>query len=87
MFYAAGLRTEPAHLVRGSSRRIMTMRYQPANIRVINRRASSTLSSALLFQSKDRAGGSRLTIRIAFLAGRPSRVFGLPERCSPARVR
>ena len=33
-----GLRPQPAHLVRGSSRRIMTMRFRPANIRVINRR-------------------------------------------------
>ena len=38
--YAAGLRTGPAQLVRGSSRRITTMRFQPANIRVINRRES-----------------------------------------------
>src|SRR5262249_36747967 len=37
-----GLRLEPAHLVRGSSRRIMSMRFRPANIRVINRRASSS---------------------------------------------
>ena len=36
-----GLRTQPALLVRGSSRRIMSMRFRPANIRVINRRASS----------------------------------------------
>jgi hypothetical protein len=36
-----GLRIQPARLVRGSSRRIMTMRFRPANIRVINRRASS----------------------------------------------
>ena len=36
-----GLRTQPASLVRGSSRRIMSMRFRPANIRVINRRASS----------------------------------------------
>jgi hypothetical protein len=36
-----GFRTQPAHLVRGSSRRIMSMRFRPANIRVINRRASS----------------------------------------------
>jgi hypothetical protein len=41
MFYAAGFRTPPARLVRGSSRRIMTMRLRPANIRVINRRDSS----------------------------------------------
>jgi hypothetical protein len=37
-FYAVGLRTEPALLVRGSSRRITIMRFRPANIRVINRR-------------------------------------------------
>jgi hypothetical protein len=36
--YAADLQTGPAQLVRGSSRRITTMRSQPANIRVINRR-------------------------------------------------
>ena len=36
--YAVGLRTEPAPLVRGSSRRITIMRLRPANIRVINRR-------------------------------------------------
>jgi hypothetical protein len=38
--YAVGLRTEPACLVRGSSRRITIMRFRPANIRVINRRNS-----------------------------------------------
>jgi len=37
-FYAVGLRTEPALLARGSSRRITIMRFRPANIRVINRR-------------------------------------------------
>ena len=37
-FYAAGLRAEPALIVRGSSRRITIMRFRPANIRVINRR-------------------------------------------------
>jgi len=37
-YYAVGLRTEPARLVRGSSRRITIMRFRPANIRVINRR-------------------------------------------------
>ena len=36
--YAVGLRTEPAFLVRGGSRRITIMRFRPANIRVINRR-------------------------------------------------
>jgi hypothetical protein len=37
-FYAVGLRTEPAPIVRGSSRRITIMRFRPADIRVINRR-------------------------------------------------
>jgi hypothetical protein len=36
--YAVGFRTEPALIVRGSSRRITIMRFRPANIRVINRR-------------------------------------------------
>ena len=36
-----GLRPQPARLVRGSSRRIMAMRFRPANIRVINRRVYS----------------------------------------------
>jgi len=47
-----GLRPQPARLVRGSSRRIMSMRFRPANIRVINRRASSSLSSALLSEPR-----------------------------------
>jgi len=36
-----GLRTQPAPLVRGSSRRIMSLRFRPAYISVINRRASA----------------------------------------------
>ena len=36
-----GPRTQPASSVRGSSRRIMSMRFRPANISVINRRASA----------------------------------------------
>ena len=36
-----GFRTQPAPLVRGSSRRIMSLRFRPAYISVINRRASS----------------------------------------------
>jgi hypothetical protein len=35
-----GLRLQPAYSVRGSSRRIMSMRFRPANIRVINRPVS-----------------------------------------------
>lgn len=38
--YAAGPRTEPALVVGGSSRRIKTMRFQPAYIRLIHRRNS-----------------------------------------------
>jgi hypothetical protein len=36
-----GFRAQPARSVRGSSRRIMSMRFRPANIRVINRRVCS----------------------------------------------
>ena len=38
MFYATGS-AGLATLVRGSSRRIMIMRFRPANIRLINRRS------------------------------------------------
>jgi hypothetical protein len=37
-FMRQALRAQSAFLVRGSSRRIMSMRFRPANIRVINRR-------------------------------------------------
>src|SRR5689334_1222501 len=37
-FVRYGFPTQPASSVRGSSRRIMTMRFRPADIRVINRR-------------------------------------------------
>src|SRR5215472_16004822 len=36
--YAVGLPAEPASVVRGSSRQINTLRFQPAYIRLINRR-------------------------------------------------
>ena len=38
MFYAVRPLTQPASLVRGSSRRITIVRFRPADIRVINRR-------------------------------------------------
>ena len=41
-FMRYGPRPQLARLVRGSSRRIMTMRFRPANIRVINRRVCSS---------------------------------------------
>jgi len=37
-FVRYGVPTQPASSVRGSSRRIMTMRFRTADIRVINRR-------------------------------------------------
>jgi hypothetical protein len=37
-FMRYGVTTQPASLVRGSSRRITIMRFRPADIRVINRR-------------------------------------------------
>jgi hypothetical protein len=47
--YAVRLRTEPAPLVRGRSRRITIMRCQPANIRVINRRDSRSAATDAAF--------------------------------------
>ncbi len=79
-----GLWPKPAHLVRGSSRRIMTMRFRPANIRVINRRVCSGLSSALLSKNKTR---SKPTSRNVFPLRRPSIGPWEPERCSQSRVR
>ena len=48
-----GFRTQPARLVRGSSRRIMTMRFRPANIRVINRRVCSWAVIGLAVQNQN----------------------------------
>ena len=44
-FYAAGCRAGSARLVRGSSRRMTTMRSRPAYIRVINRRRSRSVAT------------------------------------------
>lgn len=52
-FMRNGFRTQPARLVRGSSRRIMTMRFRPANIRVINRRVCSSAVTGCAVQSPD----------------------------------
>jgi hypothetical protein len=80
-----GFRTQPARLVRGSSRRIMSMRFRPANIRVINRRVcSSAVLSALLSQTKQAQGPPAGTCSHR---SRPSNVSPLPERCSQSRVR
>ena len=77
-----GLRTQPAPLVRGSSRRIMSMRFRPANISVINRRASSeavigpAVPNPLQAHQRDHVP-----------APPPVEVVSMPERCSPSRVR
>src|SRR5271157_6361359 len=49
-----GLRTQPAPLVRGSSRRIMSLRFQPAYISVINRRASAEAVISPAVQNQNR---------------------------------
>jgi len=43
-----GFATQPASSVRGSSRRIMTMRFRPADIRLINRRKLPLVPSSAL---------------------------------------
>ena len=79
-----GLRPQPAHLVRGSSRRIMTMRFRPANIRLINRRVCSWAVLGPAVQSQTR---SKPTSGNVFPLRRPSTGPGMPERCSQSRVR
>jgi len=69
-----GFRTQPARLVRGSSRRIMSMRFRPANIRVINRRVCS---SAVIGPAVPNKTSSRPT--------RQERVpTGAPVECVPS---
>jgi len=65
-FMRNGFRTTPARLVRGSSRRIMSLRFRPANIRVINRRASSwaVVGSAVPTQPRSQpTSGTRVPAR------------------------
>ena len=52
-------RVQPAPLVRGSSRRIMTLRFRPAYIRLINRRDSSTTVISPVFLKAKRASSTR----------------------------
>jgi len=79
-----GIRTQPTRLVRGSSRRIMTMRFRPANSRVINRRVCSWAVVGPAVQNKTR---SKPTSGNVFPLRRPSTGGGVPERCSQSRVR
>ena len=78
-----GFRTQPAYSVRGSSRRIMTMRFRPANIRVINRRVCSwaVIGPAVQNQRSKLTSGNVSPLR------RPSKLRWMPERCSSSRVR
>jgi len=78
-----GLRTQPAPLVRGSSRRIMAMRFRPAYISVINRRAShwAVIGPAVQNPCSKPTNGNMFPLR------RPSTLYWMPERCSPSRVR
>ena len=78
-----GLWTQPANSVRGSSRRIMAMRFRPANISVINRRASHWAVIGPAVQNP----GSKPTSGNMFPLRRPSKAYRVPERCSQSRVR
>ena len=76
MFYADGLRPQPARLVRGSSRRIMAMRFESAQIRVINRRASSsadTGSSVLNPKCSEPTNGNVFPLRRPSTSARDAR--------------
>ena len=66
----------------GRSRRIMSMRFRPANISVINRRASSktvigpAVQNLLKAHQQDHVPATP-----------PVETVPMPERCSPSRVR
>ena len=77
-----GLRPQPARLVRGSSRRIMSMRFRPANIRVINRRDSYSAVIGPAVQTRN--AQSSPTGTCSRYAARP-RLLEVPERCSPGK--
>ena len=55
-FYAAGLQAGSARLVRGSSRRMTTMRSRPAYIRVINRRRSLSIATDMTCPESEATG-------------------------------
>ena len=70
-----GFRTQPARLVRGSSRRIMTMRFRPANIRVINRRVCSSAAIGPAVQNRG-SGKHEWRERISPRLHRPNQAEG-----------
>ena len=77
-----GLRTQPASLVRGSSRRIMSMRFRPAHICVINRRVSAQAVIGPAVQNLLKAHQQEHVP-----APPPVDAVPVPERCSQSRVR
>jgi len=79
-----GLRPQPARSVRGSSRRIMSMRFRPANIRVINRRDSYSAVIGSAVQTRN--AQSSPTGTCSRYTARP-RLLEVPERARQARVR
>src|SRR5438270_6160609 len=72
------LRVQSAPLVRGSSRRIMTLRFRPAYIRLINRRDSSTTVICPVFLKPKRASSTRKRGELARKTN-PSHSGGLTE--------
>jgi hypothetical protein len=70
-----GLCAQPALSVRGSSRRIMAMRFRPAHISVINRRASAEAVIGPAVQAKR----SKPTSRIMIPLRRPSKLSPCPN--------
>ena len=79
-----GFRTQPARLVRGSSRRIMSMRFRPANIRVIYRRVCS---SAVIGPAVQNKTCSKPTSGNVFPRRRPSTVLQCQNSAQQSRVR
>jgi len=79
-----GLWTQPATSVRGSSRRIMSMRFRPANISVINRRDNSEAVIGPAVQTQNPLKAHQ---RDHVPTPPPVEAVSMPERCSPSRVR
>ena len=79
-----GLRAQPANSVRGSSRRIMSLRFRPAHISVINRRASA---EAVISPAVQNHNPLKAHQQEHVPAPPPVDALSLPERCSRSRVR
>ena len=84
IFYAERFLAQPARLVRGSSRRIMSMRFRPANIRVIHRRVCS---SAVIGSAVQNKTCSKPTSGNVFPLRRPSTVLPCQNGAQQSRIR